>query len=72
MIECEGLEFPDDLMKEAFTLGQKIINEACDLQLEFLKTLDIQQKEVVFNKPTEKTMEFVEGILTEEKLEAMA
>jgi hypothetical protein len=25
MIECEGLEFPDDLMKEAFTLGQKLL-----------------------------------------------
>ena len=72
MIECEGLEFPDDLMKEAFTLGQKIINEACDLQLEFLKTLDIQQKEVTFNKPTDKTIAFVESILTEEKLAAMA
>ena len=72
MIECEGLEFPDDLMKEAFTLGQKVINEACDLQLEFLNTLDIEQKEVTFNKPTDKTIEFVESIITEEKLEAMA
>ena len=72
MIECEGLEFPDDLMKEAFTLGQKVINEACDLQLEFLKTLEIEQKEVTFNKPSDKTIAFVESIITEDKLDAMA
>ena len=53
MIECEGLEFPDDLMKEAFTLGQKIINEACDLQLEFLKKLEIPTPEVYYNKPSQ-------------------
>ena len=72
MIECEWLEFPDDLMKEAFTLWQKVINEACDLQLDFLKTLEIKQQEVTFNKPTEKTMAFVESIITQDKLEAMA
>ena len=72
MIECEGLEFPDDKMKEAFTLGQKVIDEACDLQSDFLTTLEIQSKEVVFNKPSEKTMAFVETLLTPEKLEALA
>ena len=56
MIECESLEFPDELMKQAFTLGQKVIDEACDLQLDFLKTLDIQQKEITFNKPSKATI----------------
>ena len=72
MIECESLEFPDELMKQAFTLGQKVINEACDLQLDFLKTLDIQQKEITFNKPSEATMAFVKALLTDEKLQALA
>ena len=72
MIECESLEFPDELMKQAFTLGQKVIDEACDLQLDFLKTLDIQQKEITFNKPSEATMAFVKALLTDEKLQALA
>ena len=72
MIECESLEFPDELMKQAFTLGQKVIDEACDLQLDFLKTLDIQQKEITFNKPSEATMAFVKTLLTDENLQALA
>ena len=72
MIECEGLEFPDELMKKAFDLGQKVIDEACDLQSDFLKTLEIQQKEITFNKPSQATMDFVKALITEEKLQAMA
>lgn len=72
MIECEGLEFPDELMKKAFDLGQKVIDEACDLQSDFLKTLEIQQKEVTFNKPSQATMDFVKALITEDKLQALA
>ena len=72
MIECEGKEFPDDLMKKAFDLGQKVIDEACDWQLEFLKTLEIKTQEITFNKPSEKTMQLVDQVLTPERLEAMA
>lgn len=72
MIECEGKEFPDELMKEAFTLGQKIIDESCDWQSDFIKTLEIKPQEVSFNKPTEKTMELINSYLTAEKLDAMA
>ena len=72
MIECEGKEFPDELMKEAFTLGQKVIDESCDWQADFIKTLEIKHQEVSFNKPSEKTMEFINSYLTTEKLNAMA
>lgn len=72
MIECEGKEFPDDLMKKAFDLGQKVIDEACDWQLEFLKTLEIKTQEITFNKPSEGTMQLVDQVLTAERLEAMA
>lgn len=72
MIECEGKEFPDELMKEAFTLGQKVIDESCDWQADFIKTLEIKPQEVSFNKPSEKTMEFINSYLTTEKLNAMA
>ncbi|MDO4714165.1 MAG: hypothetical protein Q4B28_06055 [bacterium] len=72
MIECEGKEFPDQLMKEAFTLGQKIIDESCDRQSDFLATLTIKTQEITFNKPSATTMAFVSSFLTAEKLEAMA
>ena len=72
MIECEGKEFPDELMKEAFTLGQKVIDESCDWQADFIKTLEIRPQEITFNKPNEKTMEFINSYLTTEKLNAMA
>ena len=72
MIECEGKEFPDELMKEAFTLGQKVIDESCDWQADFIKTLEIKPQEITFNKPSEKTMEFINSYLTTEKLNAMA
>ena len=72
MIECEGKEFPDELMKEAFTLGQKVIDESCDWQADFIKTLEIKPQEITFNKPTEKTMELINSYLTSDKLEAMA
>ena len=72
MIECEGKEFPDNLMKEAFTLWQKVIDESCDWQADFIKTLEIKHQEVSFNKPSEKTMEFINSYLTTEKLNAMA
>ena len=72
MIECEGKEFSDELMKEAFTLGQKVIDESCDWQADFIKTLEIRPQEITFNKPNEKTMEFINSYLTTEKLNAMA
>ena len=72
MIECEGKEFPDNLMKEAFTLWQKVIDESCDWQADFIKTLEIKPQEITFNKPTEKTMEIINSYLTSDKLEAMA
>ena len=72
MIECEGKEFPDNLMKEAFTLGQKVIDESCDWQADFIKTLEIKPQEITFNKPSEKTMELINSYLTSDKLEAMA
>ena len=72
MIECEGKEFPDNLMKEAFTLWQKVIDESCDWQADFIKTLEIKPQEITFNKPTEKIMELINSYLTSDKLEAMA
>ena len=72
MIECEGKEFPDNLMKEAFTLWQKVIDESCDWQADFIKTLEIKPQEITFNKPSEKTMELINSYLTSDKLEAMA
>ena len=72
MIECEGKEFPDNLMKEAFTLWQKVIDESCDWQADFIKTLEIKPQKITFNKPSEKTMELINSYLTSDKLEAMA
>lgn len=48
MIECESLEFPDDLMKQAMDLGQSDWWSLWS-SVRLLKTLDIRSQEVMFN-----------------------
>ncbi len=72
MIEADGAEVPADLMKKAFEVGQKAIDQSCDFQLEFLKKLDVAKKEIIYNKPSADLISFVSNILTKDKLNAMA
>ena len=46
MIEADGAEVPAELMKKAFEIGQKAIDQSCDFQTSFLKELDITKKEI--------------------------
>lgn len=72
MIEAEANEVPKDLLKQAFEIGQKAIDQSCDFQTEFLKKLDITDKEIVYNKPSEELIAYISNILTHDKLQALA
>ncbi len=71
MIEAEGNEVPKDLLKEAFVVGQKAIDQSCDFQTEFLKKLEVKAQNVVYNKPSEELIAYISNILTKDKLQAL-
>jgi polyribonucleotide nucleotidyltransferase len=71
MIEAEANEVPSDLLKEAFELGQKAIDAACDFQSAFLKELTVTPQEIAYNKPSEALIAYITNILTEDKLQAL-
>lgn len=62
---------PKAVLKDAFVLAQQEIDKVCDMQNEFLKQLEIQKKEVMFNKPSEALIAYVSNIITQDKLDAM-
>lgn len=72
MIEAEGNEVEKDMLKEAFVIGQKAIDESCEFQTKFLKKLKIEEREIVYNKPSEDLIAYVSNILTKDKLKALA
>ena len=72
MIEADGAEVPAELMKKAFEVGQKAIDQSCDFQTDFMKKLDIVKKEIVYNKPSDDLISFISNIFTKDKLNAMA
>lgn len=72
MIEAEGNEVAKDLLKEAFVVGQKAIDDSCDFQSAFLKTLKPEIREVVYNKPSEDLIAYISKIITQDKLDALA
>ena len=71
MIECGSKEIPEDLLKEAFVLAQKEIDKSCDIQLEFLKKLEIPTPEVYYNKPSQIIEDEIAKIITPDRLDAM-
>lgn len=71
MIEAEANEVPNDLLKEAFEIGQKGIDQSCDFQTEFLKKLTITPKEVIYNKPSDDLLAYISKIITQDKLQAL-
>jgi len=72
MIESEANEVPADILKKAFELWQKAIDQSCDMQADFLKKLTINKKEVVFNKPSEEVIAYLSNVFNQEKLSALA
>ncbi len=40
--------------------------------MKFLKKLDITEKEIVYNKPSEELIAYISNILTKDKLQALA
>lgn len=71
MIECEANEVPEDILKQAFVVGQQAIDESCEIQNQYIKLLNIVPQEVKFNKPSEEVVAYVSNILTTDKLEAL-
>ena len=71
MIEAEANEVPADLLKQAFEIGQKAIDQSCDFQSEFIKKLTIKEKEVTYNKPSDELIAYISKILTQDKLQAL-
>ncbi len=72
MIEAEGNEVEKELLKEAFIVGQKAIDQSCDFQDAFLKELKPELKEIAYNKPSDDLIAYVSTILTQERLQALA
>lgn len=71
MIEAEANEVPGDLLKQAFEIGQKAIDQSCDFQTEFVKKLTIKEKEITYNKPSDELIAYISKILTQDKLQAL-
>jgi polyribonucleotide nucleotidyltransferase len=71
MIECAANEVPEDILKQAFVLWQQEVDKSCDMQLEFLNKLVINQQEVVFNKPGDTVISYISGIMTADKLDSL-
>ncbi len=71
MIECEANEVPEDILKQAFVVGQEAIDESCEIQNQYVKLLNITPQEVKFNKPSEEVIAYVSNILTADKLGAL-
>ena len=71
MIESEANEVPEDILKQAFVLGQEQIDASCDLQLAYLDLMQVTQQEITYNKPSEELVAYVSNILTEDKLSAL-
>jgi polyribonucleotide nucleotidyltransferase len=72
MIECAANEVPEDILNQAFEIGQQEINASCDYQTAFLKKLNVQKLEIVYNKPSEELIAYVSQILNHDKLDALA
>jgi len=72
MIESEGAEIPEDILKKAFEIWQEQIDKSCEFQLKFLKKLKIAEKEIKYNKPSEELIAYVSNILDSKKLDALA
>ncbi|HCB51664.1 TPA: hypothetical protein DEP21_03770 [Patescibacteria group bacterium] len=71
MIESEANEIPEDLLKQAFVVGQQAIDASCEFQSAFLKLSSIEPKTITYNKPSEELMAYVSNILTHDKLDTL-
>ncbi len=63
MVECWAKEVPTDILMKAFEIAKQEIKKICQWQKEFLSQFNIQQQEVVINKPSEDLIAFVKQII---------
>lgn len=71
MIECDGAEVSEDLLDKAFALAQEEVNKLCKIQAEFLAKCEIRVKEIMYNKPSDALIAYVEGIINADKFAPM-
>lgn len=71
MIECDAAEVSEELIDKAFALAQDEINKLCKVQVDFLAKCTIAPKEIMYNKPSDALLAYVEGIINTEKFLAM-
>ena len=83
MIEMDGNEVSEDTMEAAFNLGQKIIDEMCAMQLDFLtkvketftttrSNLPVMETFVKFNYPSDEIKKLLsDQIITHTELEKL-
>ncbi len=69
MVECSGKEVPNDILIEAFKIWQKEIEQNCNLQEEFLKNFNIEEKTVSINKPSENLINHIKENIDIEELQ---
>lgn len=71
MIECDGAEVSEDLIREAFRLGVEEIQKIHKVQKDFIAQTEVHAKEIMYNKPSEALLQRVEAYLTADKFAAM-
>ncbi len=69
MIEAGANECSPEVLKEAMTKGQELIDQICDIQQAFLDKLTIETKQITKNRFTDEQFSEAKNILTDEKLE---
>lgn len=71
MIECDAKEVSQEIIDGWFKLGVEEIQKIHAKQKEFLSQFDIPQKEISYNKPSEKMLAWMNSFITSEMFEAM-
>lgn len=66
MIELDAKQVSDEIIKQAFVLAQNKIDEMCEIQRQYLSSFSITTKAVVYNKPSQSTLDYVRSLLTDE------
>jgi len=56
---------------QAFEVAQKEIKRICQWQKEFIKNIEIAQKEIVTNKPSEDLVDFIKNFINDETTKNM-
>jgi polyribonucleotide nucleotidyltransferase len=71
MIEFQGSEANEDLIAEAFEIGQKIINDLCDFQLKVAEEIGVQKTALNFVEINEEFKKRVYELMKDKQYEIL-